>query len=227
MRDTNWGIPRTIEQTEGEKKGVGGPVRPPTPPAGGFSVCAAAAPLRSRSVSCSGGWWFVGGVGLGGWLGFLAWEEGGWLTLVFYVSIIGVLAGAARAGLRSVVSLEGAGVMSISRFWSRVLLSLRWRPWRRQVVGTVPGGGGLGEGHAQVRTRTSDESRDLYVRSEGVSLILHTLGEGDEVIGVSQSAVGRRFLVPDPRVALTLVKLAMADFIGWGPDGSAQVQLRF
>ena len=223
MRDTNWGIPRTIEQTEGEKKGVGGPVRPPTPPAGGFSVCAAAAPLRSRSVSCSGGWWFVGGVGLGGWLGFLAWEGGGWLTLVFYVSIIGVLAGAARAGLRSVVSLEGAGVMS--RLWSRVLLSLRWRPWRRQVVGTVPGVDGLGEAHAQVRTRTSDESRDLYVRSEGVSLILHTLGEGDEVIGV-HSGVARRFLVPDPRVALTLVKLAMADFIGWDRDGSAQVQLK-
>lgn len=78
MRATNWGIPRTIEQTEGEKKGVGGPVRPPTPPAGGFSVCAAA-PLRSRSVSCSGSWWFVGGVGLGGWLGFLAWE-GGWVV---------------------------------------------------------------------------------------------------------------------------------------------------
>lgn len=114
--------------------------------------------------------------------------------------------------------------MSISRFWSRVLLSLRWRPWRRQVVGTVPGGEGLGEGHAQVRT--SDGSRDLYVRSEGVSLILHTLGEGDEVIGV-HSGVARRFLVPDPRVALTLVKLAMADFIGWGSDGSAQVQLRF
>ena len=88
---------------------------------------------------------------MGGWLGFLAWEGGGWLTLVFYVSIIGVLAGAARAGLRSVVSLEGAGVMS--RLWSRVLLSLRWRPWRRQVVGTVPGVDGLGEAHAQVRTR--------------------------------------------------------------------------
>lgn len=115
-------------------------------------------------------------------------------------------------------------ISAISKFWSRVLLSLRWRPWRRQVVGTVPGGGGLGEGHAQVRT--SDGSRDLYVRSEGVSLILHTLGEGDEVIGVSQSAVGRRFLVPDPRVALMLVKLAMADFIGWKRDGSAQVQLR-
>lgn len=112
----------------------------------------------------------------------------------------------------------------ISRFWSRVLLSLRWWPWRQQVVGTVPGGEGLGEAHAQVRT--SDGSRDLYVRSEGVSLILHTLGEGDEVIGVSQSAVGRRFLVPDPRVALTLVKLAMADFIGWERDGLAQVQLR-
>ena len=70
MRDTNWGIPRTIEQTEGEEKGVGGPVRPPTPPAGGFSVCAAAAPLHSRSVSCSGGWGFVGGVGVGGWLWF-------------------------------------------------------------------------------------------------------------------------------------------------------------
>ena len=114
--------------------------------------------------------------------------------------------------------------MSNSRFWSRVLLSLNWRPWRRQVAGTVPGGDGLGEAHAQVRT--SDGARDVYVRSEGVSLILHTLGEGDEVIGVSQSAVGRRFLVPDPRVALKLVKLAMADFIGWGPDGSAQVQLR-
>lgn len=146
------------------------------------------------------------------------------MTLVFYVSIIGVLVGAARAGLRSVVSLEGAGVISvISKFWSRVLLSLRWRSWRRQVD-KVPDGEGLGEAHAQVRT--SDGSRDLYVRSEGVSLILHTLGEGDEVIGVSQSAVGRRFLVPDPRVALTLVKLAMADFLGWERDGSAQVQLR-
>ena len=31
MRDTNWGIPRTIEQTEGETKGVGGPGRPPPP----------------------------------------------------------------------------------------------------------------------------------------------------------------------------------------------------
>lgn len=113
----------------------------------------------------------------------------------------------------------------MSRLWSRVLLSLRWRPWRRQVVGTVPGGGGLGEGHAQVRT--SDGAQDVYVRSEGVSLILHTLGEGDEVIGVSQSGVDRRFLVPDPQVALTLVKLAMADFIGWERDGSAQVQLRF
>lgn len=113
----------------------------------------------------------------------------------------------------------------MSRLWSRVLLSLRWRPWRRQVVGTVPGVDGLGEAHAQVRTRTSDESRDLYVRSEGVSLILHTLGEGDEVIGV-HSGVARRFLVPDPRVALTLVKLAMADFIGWERDGSAQVQLK-
>lgn len=112
---------------------------------------------------------------------------------------------------------------AISRLWSRVLLTLRWRPWRRQVVGTVPGGDGLGEGHAQVRT--SDGARDVYVRSEGVSLILHTLGEGDEVIGV-HSGVARRFLVPDPRVALKLVKLAMADFIGWGPDGSAQVQLR-
>lgn len=111
----------------------------------------------------------------------------------------------------------------MSRLWSRVLLSLRWRPWRRQVVGTVPGADGLGEAHAQVRT--SDGSRDLYVRSEGVSLILHTLGEGDEVIGV-HSGVGRTFLVPDPRSALTLVRLAMADFIGWGPDGSAQVQLR-
>lgn len=220
MRDTNWGIPRTIEQTEGEKKGVGGPVRPPTPPAGGFSVCAAAAPLRSRSVSCSGGLWVVLGW-VGGWVFWLG-RGGGWLTLVFYVSIIGVLVGAARAGLRSVVSLEGAGVMS--RLWSRVLLSLRWRPWRRQV-GTVPGGDGLGEAHAQ--TRTSDGVRDVYVRSEGVSLILHTLGEGDEVIGVSQSGVDRRFLVPDPRVALTLVKLAMADFLGWERDGSAQVQLRF
>ena len=113
---------------------------------------------------------------------------------------------------------------AISKFWSRVLLSLNWRPWRRQVVDTVPGGDGLGEGHAQVRT--SDGSRDLYVRSEGVSLILHTLGEGDEVIGV-HSGVAQRFLVPDPRVALTLVKLAMADFIGWERDGSAQVQLRF
>lgn len=112
---------------------------------------------------------------------------------------------------------------AISKFWSRVLLSLRWRPWRWQVVGTVPGGEGLGEAHAQVRT--SDGSRDLYVRSEGVSLILHTLGEGDEVIGV-HSGVARRFLVPDPRVALTLVKLAMADFLGWERDGSAQVQLR-
>lgn len=111
---------------------------------------------------------------------------------------------------------------AISRFWSRVLLSLRWRPWQRQVD-TVPGGEGLGEAHAQVRT--SDESRDLYVRSEGVSLILHTLGEGDEVIGV-HSGVARTFLVPDPRVALTLVRLAMADFIGWERDGSAQVQLR-
>jgi hypothetical protein len=91
-------------------------------------------------------------------------------------------------------------------------------------VGTVPGGEGLGEAHAQVRT--SDGVRDVYVRSEGVSLILHTLGEGDEVIGVSQSAVGRTFLVPDPRVALMLVRLAMADFIGWEYGGSAQVQLR-
>lgn len=111
----------------------------------------------------------------------------------------------------------------MSRLWSRVLLSLRWRPWRRQVVGTVPGADGLGEAHAQVRT--PDGARDVYVRSEGVSLILHTLGEGDEVIGV-HSGVGRRFLVPDPRVALTLVKLAMADFIGWERDGSAQVQLK-
>lgn len=116
---------------------------------------------------------------------------------------------------------------AISRLWSRVVLSLSliWRPWRRQV-GTVPGGDGLGEAHAQVRTRTSNGVRDVYVRSEGVSLILHTLGEGDEVIGVSQSAVGRTFLVPDPRVALMLVRLAMADFIGWEYDGSAQVQLR-
>ena len=74
--------------------------------------------------------------------------------------------------------------------------------------------------------RTSDGARDVYVRSEGVSLILHTLGEGDEVIGV-HSGVAQRFLVPDPRVALKLVKLAMADFIGWERDGSAQVQLRF
>lgn len=113
---------------------------------------------------------------------------------------------------------------AISRLWSRVLLSLSliWRPWRRQV-GTVPGGDGLGEAHAQ--TRTSDGVRDVYVRSEGVSLILHTLGEGDEVIGV-HSGVARRFLVPDPRVALTLVKLAMADFLGWERDGSAQVQLK-
>lgn len=114
---------------------------------------------------------------------------------------------------------------AISRLWSRVLLSLSliWRPWRRQV-GTVPGGDGLGEAHAQMRT--SDGVRDVYVRSEGVSLILHTLGEGDEVIGISQSAVGRTFLVPDPRVALMLVRLAMADFLGWECDGSAQVQLR-
>ena len=56
-------------------------------------------------VVCGWCWvgWVVGFFGLGG---------GGWLTLVFYVSIIGVLAGAARAGLCSVVSLEGAGDVS-------------------------------------------------------------------------------------------------------------------
>lgn len=214
MRDTNWGIPQTIEQTEGEEKRGGG--TGPSPHAPRRRVLRlrrrGTPPLTLRLL-----FW---------WLGFLAWEGSGWLTLVFYVSIIGVLAGAARAGLCSVVLLEGAGAMSaISRLWSRVLLSLSliWRPWRRQV-GTVPGGDGLGEAHAQ--TRTSDGVRDVYVRSEGVSLILHTLGEGDEVIGVSQSAVGRTFLVPDPRVALMLVRLAMADFIGWEYDGSAQVQLR-
>jgi len=226
MRDTNWGIPRTIEQTEGEEKRGGG--TGPSPHAPRRRVLRlrrrGTPPLTLRLlfwwlVVCGWCWvgWVVGFSGLGG---------GGWLTFVFYVSIIGVLAGAARAGLCSVVSLEGAGAVSaISRLWSRVLLSLSliWRPWRRQV-GTVPGGEGLGEAHAQVRT--SDGVRDVYVRSEGVSLILHTLGEGDEVIGVSQSAVGRTFLVPDPRVALMLVRLAMADFIGWEYGGSAQVQLR-
>ena len=78
MRDTNWGIPRTIEQTEGEKKGVGGPVRPPTPPAGGFSVCAARHPSAHAPspVLVVGGLWVVLGW-VGGWVFWLGRGVGG------------------------------------------------------------------------------------------------------------------------------------------------------
>ena len=110
-----WGIPRTIEQTEGEEKGVGGPVRPPTPAGSPF---APPAPLRSRSVSCSGGWWFVGGVGVGGWLGF--WLGRGWVVdfgflCVYYWGVggrcscwvaLGCLVGRSRSDISDLEVLE-------------------------------------------------------------------------------------------------------------------------
>lgn len=113
-----WGIPRTIEQTEGEEKGVGGPVRPPTPPAGGFSVCAAGTPpLTLRllfwwSVVCGRCWvgWVVGFFSLGGgWVvdfGFLCvyyWGVGGrcscWVAL-------GCLVGRSRSDISDLEVLE-------------------------------------------------------------------------------------------------------------------------
>ena len=74
MRDTNWGIPRTIEQTEGEEKRGGGTgPSPPRPPPEGSPF----APPRHPSahapspVLVVGGLWVVLGWVGGGvfWLG--------------------------------------------------------------------------------------------------------------------------------------------------------------